>query len=411
LLNADWVIPVRPVGFRLCIRLEVALRLFEYEAKEILARHKIPVPEGLVCDNPGKIQEAYDQLGKNVVLKSQVLVGGRGKAGGIVFPHSSREAAEMGQRLLGTKIRGEPVEKVLVERALDIGQEYYLGIITDTDRGCPLLMFSSEGGMDIETLASEKPDAVKRVFIDPLLGLSGYQVRGLLGETEIPHEYHQPIIAIAVALFKAYWDMDGELVEINPLVVTRDQQIFAADAKLNIDNNGLYRHPDVPKRAIESLEDRAAAANMSFIALDGDIGIISNGAGLTMATMDLLQLSGGNPANFLDGKDALSKDGLKIGMDFIQENRNVKAILINIFAGGPRCDEIAQRIVETVAQLEEGKLLKVPVVVTLHGRYMEEGIKILSQFESPHFHQESEIEDAVRKVIALGKRENEHTRR
>jgi len=390
--------------------MEVGLRLFEYEAKEILGRYNIPVPHGIVCDNSTKVQEAYDHLGKNVVLKSQVLVGGRGKAGGIVFPHSSQEAAEMGEKLLGTKIRGEPVKKVLVERVLDIGHEYYLGIVTDTGSGCPLLMFSPQGGMDIETLAGERPDAIKKTSIDPLLGLSGYQVRNLLVEAEIPREYHQRIITIAVSLFKAYWHMDGELLEINPLVVTRDRQVFAVDAKFNIDNNGLYRQPDAPKRGVESLEDRAAAARMSFIALDGDIGVISNGAGLTMATMDLLQLYGGNPANFLDGKDALSKDGLKIGIDFIQQNRNVKAILINIFAGGPRCDEIAQKIVETVHRLEEDRSLKVPVVVTLHGRYMEEGIKVLSQFKSPHFYQEPEIEDAVRRVIALGKRGNGHTR-
>jgi succinyl-CoA synthetase beta subunit len=242
------------------------------------------------------------------------------------------------------------------------------------------------------------------------LGLSGYSVRNLLKEANIPRQYHPGIVPVAVAIFEVYWDMDGELLEINPLVVTRDKQVMAADAKFNIDNSALHRQPDAPRRTIESVEDRAAAANMSFIPLDGDIGIISNGAGLTMATMDLLQLHGGKPANFLDGKDALSRDGLRIGMDLIQENPRVRSILINIFAGGPRCDEIAQRIVETFADMEGKKLLRVPVVVTLHGRYMEEGIEILSHYMSAYFYQEFEIEEAVRRVIELGRMQDGHTR-
>ena len=369
----------------------------------MLARHGIPVPEGVVCENRDGIAKACDRLGGNVVLKSQVLVGGRGKAGGIMFPKTCQQAAELGEKLLGMRIREEAVKRVLVERALDIEEEYYLGVITDTDKGCPLLMFSSEGGMDIETLARERPESIRKAFINPLFGLSGYQVRNLLRAAEIPQEFDPSIIKIAIALYKAYWSMDGELLEINPLVVTRDKEILAADAKFNVDNSAAYRQADLPKRPLESAEDRADAANMSFIPLDGDIGVISNGAGLTMATMDLLHLYGGKPANFLDGKDALSREGLKVGVDLIQENPNVRSILINIFAGGPRCDEIAQKVLETFGQMEKDNLLKVPVVVTLHGRYMEEGRKILSRYESPHFHQESEIEDAVQKVIALRK--------
>jgi len=380
------------------------LKLFEYEAKDFFAKRHIPIPEGIVCESLDKIREAYDNLGGNVVLKSQVLAGGRGKAGGIMFPKNSQDAVDMGESLLGRNIKGEPVEKVLVERALNIQEEYYLGIITDIDSGNPLLMFGSEGGVEIEM----NPESIKRTFVHPFLGLSTHQVRNVLVESEVPQEHHQSIIKIAVALYNLYWDMDGELIEINPLVGTKDKKFFAADAKFNIDNNAIYRQPEAPKRKIESVEERAAAANMSYIGLDGDIGIISNGAGLTMATMDLIELSGGKPANFLDGKDALSKEGLKIGMDFILENPNVKSIFINIFAGGPRCDEIAQKIIETIALIEKEKPLAVPVVATLHGRYMEEGRKILSKYNSSHFYQESEIEDAVNKVVALGKKHNEH---
>lgn len=375
------------------------MKLFEYESKEFFAKRGIPVPKGVVCEKQDQIKAAYDLLEGSVVLKSQVLAGGRGKSGGILFPKSSREAAEMGERLLGMSIKGEPVKKVLAERALNIQEEYYLGIITDTDKGCPLLMFGSEGGVEIET----NPESIKKTFIHPLLGLSTHQVRNVLGESKIPKEYHRSIIKIALALYHLYWDMDGELIEINPLVVTKDKKIFAADAKFNIDNNAIYRQPKAPKRKIEGVEERAADENMSYIGLNGDVGIISNGAGLTMATMDLLELYGGKPANFLDGKDALSKDGLRIGMDFLIKNPNVKSILINIFAGGPRCDEIAQKIVETMANMEKNKPLAVPVVVTLHGRYMQEGRTILLQYQSPQFYQESEIEDAVHKAIELGK--------
>jgi succinyl-CoA synthetase beta subunit len=384
------------------------VKLFEYEAKEIFAKYKIPVPEGAVCENKTMIEEAYGRLGPNVALKAQVLTGGRGKAGGILFPQETEEATEMGERLLGKKIKEERAEKILIERALAIEKEYYLGIIVDTDEGCPLLMFSAKGGVDIETLAKENPAAIKKAHINPLLGVSGHQVRILLKEAAVPREHHQSIIQVARALYRVYWDMDGELIEINPLVVTQASEIVAADAKFTIDDNGLYRQLSVPKRAVETIEDRAAETNMSFIELDGDIGIISNGAGLTMATMDLLQLYGGKPANFLDGKDALSKEGLKAGIDFIQENERVKSILINIFAGGPRCDEIAQKIVETLTHMENAGALQMPVVVTLHGRYMDQGRKILSEYTSPHFFQEVEIEDAVRKVIALGKKSNEY---
>jgi succinyl-CoA synthetase beta subunit len=380
------------------------LKLFEYEAKEIFAKRHIPVPEGFVCENKDNIRTEYDNLDGKAVLKAQVLVGGRGKAGGIMFPKHPKEAAEMGESLLGMKINGELVKKVLVERAFEIEEEYYLGVVTDTDEGCVRLMFSSEGGMDVEALVREKPESIKMASIDPHLGLLAHQVRNLLIDLDIPREYQQSITRIALTLFSLYWDMDGILVEINPLVVTRDKKILAADAKFNIDNNALYRQPGIPKRPIETVEDRAAAASMTFIGLDGDIGIISNGAGLTMATMDLIQLYGGRPANFLDGKDALSKEGFRIGLELILENPRVNSILVNIFAGGPRCDEIARKIVDTLHQLEQDKTLKAPLVVTLHGRYVEEGRKILSQCQTPYFYQELEIEGAVRKAITLRER-------
>ena len=378
------------------------MKLFEFEAKKILVKKLIPVPEGILCADKDEIKRAYEDMGGNVVLKSQVLVGGRGKAGGILFPKNSQEAAEMGQKLLAVEIKGEPVQKILVEKALDIDEEYYLGIITDTDKGCPLLMFSAEGGMEIEDLAKERPESIKRTNINPLLGLSGHKVRYLLRDADVPLNYHNQIIKIAIALYKTYWEMDGELIEINPLVVTKQGEIVAADTKFNIDNSALYRQPEVPKRPSQTVEERAADLGLSYVLLEGNIGIISNGAGLTMATMDHLNLAGGLPANFLDCGERILTDGVRDGMKIILEKPNVRAILINIFAGGPRCDVIAEKIVETINQMEKERMLHVDVVVTLHGRYMKEGIKILSQCKSPHLYHELEIEDAVHKVVELG---------
>ena len=378
------------------------MKLFEFEAKEFFRKGGIPIPEGIVAETAEEARKAYIELGGNVALKSQVLVGGRGKAGGIKFPESEMEAYEMAAELLNMKIKDEPVERILVERALDIKQEYYLGIITDPDEGCPLLMFSAEGGMEIEELVAQKPDAIRKVFIDPRYGLLGYQLQYELVEAGVPKELHSSLIKIARGLYQTYWDMDGELIEINPLVVTADGNIVAADAKFNIDNSALYRQPDVPKRPAETAEEQAPQLGFSYVALDGNIGIISNGAGLTMATMDHVSLEGGTPANFLDGKDSLRANGVKDGINFILENPNVKAILINVFAGGPRCDQIAEGIVRSIDELEAENKLTIPVVVTLHGRYWEEGIKILSNSKSPHIYRETEIEDAVLKAVELG---------
>jgi succinyl-CoA synthetase beta subunit len=379
------------------------MKLFEFEAKEFFKKGGVPVPEGTVVETPQAVRMAYEELGGNVVLKSQVLVGGRGRAGGIKFPKSEKEAYEMAEELFNMKIKDEPVEKVLVERALDIKQEYYLGIITDPDEGCPILMFSAQGGMEIEDLAAQKPEAIRKVFIDPRYGLLGYQLQYELQEAGIPKELHNGIIGIARRLYQTYWDKDGELIEINPLVVTADGNIIAADAKFNIDNSGLYRQPEVPKRLAKTVEERAAEFALSYVLLDGNIGIISNGAGLTMSAMDYLRQQGASPANFLDlGGQATQAVTIKNGITVVLENPNVTALLIYIFAGGPRCDVIASGIVEAIDEMEKENRLHVPIVVTLHGRYAEEGVKVLSGCKSPHLYQEVEVEDAVHKAIELG---------
>jgi len=379
------------------------MKLFEFEAKGFFRKAGIPVPEGVVAQTAEEARKAYSDLGGNVVLKSQVLVGGRGKAGGIKFPKSEKEAYEMAGQLFHMQIKGVPVEKILVEKALDIKREYYLGIITDPDEGCPLLMFSAEGGMEIEDLASQKPEAIKKVLIDPRYGLFGYQLQFELQEAGLPKELHNGIINVARRLYQTYWDMDGELIEINPLVVTNEGKVVAADAKFNIDNSGLPRHPELPKRPAKNIEERAAELGLSYVLLDGNIGIISNGAGLTMAAMDFMREYGSSPANFLDlGGQATQAVTIKNGIKIVLENHNVTALLIYIFAGGPRCDVIASGIIEALDEMEKEKSLRVPIVATLHGRYNEEGMKILSASKSPYLHLEAEVEDAVHKVIELG---------
>ncbi len=379
------------------------MKLFEYEAKGFFQKRRIPVPEGIVCETPDEVAKAYNELGGNVALKSQVLAGGRGKAGGIKFPKSETEAREMAAQLLKMKIKDEPVEKILVERALDIKNEFYLGIITDPDEGCPLLMFSAEGGVEIEELAVQKPEAIRKIAIDPRYGLFGYKLLNELKEAGIPPQLHNSIISIARGLYQTYWDMDGELIEINPVVVTADGQVLAADAKFNIDNSGLNRHPELPKRPAKTIEERAAEQGLSFVLLDGNIGIISNGAGLTMSVMDFIRQEGGSPANFLDlGGQATEAVTIKNGLNFVLENPNVTAVLVDIFAGGPRCDVIATGLIEAVDELEKKGDLKVPIVVTLHGRNAKEGLEVLAGSKSPNLYHESEVEDAVRKAIELG---------
>ncbi len=382
------------------------MKLYEYQAKHFFSQKSIPVPEGIVCETPEDAQRAFKKLGGNVVLKAQALVGGRGKAGGIKFPKNEEEASTMTAALLSKPLKEVKVERILVERKLDIDKEYYVGIITDADNACPLLMFSAEGGMDIEELARTRPDSLKKVLIDPFVGLPTFTIRYTLKEAGVPVAMLDRLSRIVLDLYRLYWEMDGELIEINPLVITRDGKPVAADGKFNIDNGALFRQPAVPKPEQKSVEARAAAVQLSYVQLDGTIGILSNGAGLTMATMDRIHLEGAKPANFLDCGQRIMGEGVKDGLNFILEDPRVTAIFINIFAGGPRCDVVAQKIIEAVDGLESQGKMGVPVVVCLQGRFVEEGRRILSTSKSKMLEQADTIEEAVRKTIEAG---NEHT--
>jgi len=377
------------------------VKLLEYEAKEILARRQIPVPEGVAARTEDEIAAACARLGGKAVLKAQVPAGGRGKAGGVLFPRDVEEAREMGRKLLGMAIQGEPVEAVLVEKALDIDREYYLAVTTDRKQGCPLLMFSSKGGMEIEDLVGKHPGAVKKRRIRPFVGLQAYQLRSMLKDAEGPPDVHDAIFEIATALYDAYWDLDGELIELNPLAVTATGELFAVDAKFSVDDYALYRQPELPARPVKTVAERAAAAGMTFISLDGDIGVISNGAGLSMITMDYLQMYGARPANFLDGKVALLMGGFETALGLVLEDPGVKAVLVNIFTAAGDCERIAGNIVETVTDKEEHGTLAVPLVVTLGGSNRDRGLDILSQFDSPLLLHEREVEDAARRIVGI----------
>lgn len=375
------------------------MNLFEYEAKELFLKHGIPVPKGFICKTPLEVEMAYQDLQGDAVLKVQVLLGGRGKAGGIKFPSSLDEARILAEKLFSTPFKGIQISQILVEERLNISHEFYLSITPGTSRGCPLLVFSPKGGIEIEELAATSPDLIKKVYIDPRYGLFGHAFRFTLGEANVPRSLHDQLIQLAQKLYRLYWDLDAELAEINPLVLTSDGRLIAADAKLRIDDSALFRHPELPRRTPKTVEERAKSLGLSYVTLDGDIGILSNGAGLTMATMDQIELAGGKPANFLDCGQRIIENGVWDGLNLILENPRVRVILINVFGGGVRCDIIAEKIVQAVERLEQDSKLSVDVIVCLQGRNMEEGKYILSKCMTKRLRQASTVEEAVKLAV------------
>jgi succinyl-CoA synthetase beta subunit len=372
--------------------------LYEHQAKAVFARFGIPVPKGRVCHSLLEVEDALMELGPRVALKAQVLVGGRGKAGGVRLADSQEQALEAAESLLGSQVKGELVRKLLVEERLDVAQEMYLGAVADTHRlrTCPVLMFSDRGGVDIETMAVEGGSLLRKVHVDPRYGLFAYQVRSLL--KDLPPDVQAQAEPIVRALYRIYWEMDAELTEINPLVLTGDGRLVAVDARLNVDTNALFRHPEVERNYTSATEERAARARLSYVELDGDIGIISNGAGLTMATMDMIQLAGGRPANFLDEGDRILAGGIYDGLCLILDNPRVKAIFINVFGGGVRCDVIAEKIVEALEKLPE---LDMPIVVCLQGRNSEEARTIMERATYENLHFVPDFYDAIETVVSV----------
>jgi len=375
------------------------VKLHEYRSKRLFAAHGVPIPDGEVAATPDEARRIAEKLGGRVVVKSQVLVGGRGKAGGIKLAQTPAEAEKLTREILGMEIKGLPVRQVLLDEAADIRQEIYLGIVIDRAARRPVMMASSEGGVEIEEVARTNPDAIKKVAIDPFLGLRGYQTLELAKGIGLAAEHRRAFDHIARSLYEAFVACDASLAEINPLVVTGAGDLLAVDGKMVLDDNGLFRHPELAAmRDVDEeteTEREAREAGLSYVQLDGEIGCMVNGAGLAMATMDITKHFGGAPANFLDIGGGAKAERVATALRLILADPNVKAVLFNIFGGITRCDEVAKGI---IAAFEEVKPI-VPLVARLVGTNEAEGRAVLQE-SGYELITATTLADAAQKAVA-----------
>jgi succinyl-CoA synthetase beta subunit len=360
------------------------MKVHEYQAKSILARYGVPVPRGEVTDNPDEAREIAKRLGGRAVVKAQIHAGGRGKGGGVKLAKDPDEAKELAKKILGMNLvtvqtgpAGKIVQKVLIEEALDIDRELYLSITLDRAKGLPSMMASKFGGMEIEEVAAKDPTAIVREPLDPALGMFPFQARKLAFALGLSGESFKKGVAFMPALFRAYVDTDASLAEINPLLITKSGDVLALDAKMTFDDNAMFRHADIKAMRDLSEEDplevEASKFGLNYIKLEGTVGCMVNGAGLAMATMDLVKLAGGEPANFLDVGGGANEEQVKNAFRIILSDKNVRAVLINIFGGIMRCDIIANGVVAAVKEMG----LALPVVVRLEGTNVDQGKQIL----------------------------------
>ncbi len=374
------------------------MKLHEYQSKQIFARYGIPIPKGRVASTAEEAKHIAEELGKRVVIKSQVLVGGRGKAGGIRLAKSSDEAEDIAAEILSMEIKGLPVRKVLVDEAANIEKEIYLGITNDRSARKPVMMASAAGGVEIEEVARVTPEKIIKVHIDPLLGLRDYQARDIAGSIDLPREQWRLFGQIANGLWQAYIGCDATLAEINPLVITSENLLIALDGKMVLDDNALFRHSDLADMRDLDIEAQseieARKYGLSFIKLDGNIGCMVNGAGLAMTTMDIIKLFGGEPANFLDIGGGASAEKVAAAFKIILSDPNVKAVLLNVFGGITRGDEVARGILTALTDIKT----KIPMVVRLVGTNAEEGRQILAKASMITA---ETLVDAAKKSVAL----------
>ena len=377
------------------------MKLHEYYSKKIFSEYGIPIPHGEIAETPKDAQRIAKELGGQVVVKSQVLVGGRGKAGGIKVAENPKEAFQHAQEILSLTIKGLPVRKVLIDQAADIKDEIYLGITNDRSARMPVIMASAEGGVDIEEVAHKTPKKIIRCHIDPLMGLQTYQSRDLAAGIDLPREHWRAFGQIALGLWQAYSGSDATLAEINPLVVTGDGKLLAVDGKIVLDDNALFRHPDLEElRDLDvdkEAEIRARENDLSFIKLDGNIGCMVNGAGLAMTTMDIIKLFGGEPANFLDIGGGASTEKVAAALEIILSDENVKAVLFNIFGGITRCDLVAKGILEALGKVKT----EIPMVVRLVGTNAAEGRQLLKDAK---METADTLAEAAKMAVAAAKR-------
>ena len=353
------------------------MKLHEYQSKLIFSRQGIPIPQGRLASTPSEAKQIADEIGLPVVLKAQVLSGGRGRAGGVRLVKTQEEVQTEAARILNSAIKEIPVRKLLVDKAVEIRQEIYLGIVNDRAIGQPVMLSCGDGGVDIEDIAQRAPERIIRTIIDPLIGLRDYQVRDLAAEIDLQREYWREFHQIAMGLWRVFYSCDATLAEINPLVITKDGQLLAVDGKLSIDDNALIRQRDfleLRDLSAESPEEAEARKfDLSYVKLSGNIGCLVNGAGLAMATMDSITRCGGEPANFLDIGGGANSEKVKAALQIIISDPNIRSILINIFGGITRCDQVAEGI---LAALHETKI-RVPLIVRLVGTNSDLGKKIL----------------------------------
>jgi succinyl-CoA synthetase beta subunit len=376
------------------------MKLHEYQSKQIFAKYGIPIPKGRVATTANEAKAIAEELGGRVVIKSQVLVGGRGKAGGVKLAKDPDEAESLATQILAMEIKGLPVRKVLVDEAAAIDSEIYFSITNDRAARKPVMIASAAGGVEIEEVAAKTPEKIIKVNIDPLLGLRDYQARDIAASIDLPRDYWKDFGKLASGLWRVYTENDATLAEINPLVITKDKRLVALDGKMMIDDNSLYRHPDLAEmRDIDEeapAETEARKYGLSYIKLDGNIGCMVNGAGLAMTSMDIVKLFGGEPANFLDIGGGAGSDKVAAAMRIILSDSNVKAVLFNIFGGITRCDEVARGILAAMNEVKP----KVPMVVRLVGTNAEEGRKLLADAKMITA---DTLADAAKKSVAAAK--------
>ena len=377
--------------------------LLEYQGKQLFARHGIPVPTGLPARSVDEAVSAADEIGYPCVVKAQVKIGGRGKAGGIKVAQSAEEAREHATAILGMDIKGFTVHEVWIEGASQIEAEFYCSIIFDRSAKKPLVMFSTKGGMDIEAVADEDPDAIATLHVDPLLGFQAYEGRRLAFDGGVDADLVRPVGAFIAKLYETFVQEEAMLVEVNPMIVTPERGVAALDAKVTLDDNALFRHKENAELRDPSAEDpqeqMAHERGLTYVKLDGDIGILGNGAGLVMSTLDVVAQYGGEPANFLDAGGGSKAEAITSAVEVILSNDKVKAVLFNIFGGITRCDEVANGLVEAFAQIKPD----VPFVVRLDGTNDVEGRKILAEANLPNVYPASTMNEAAERVVQLAK--------
>jgi succinyl-CoA synthetase beta subunit len=385
------------------------MKIHEYQAKAILSKYGVPVPQGEVVFNAADAGVAARRLGGTVVVKAQIHAGGRGKGGGVKVVKGGDEAEQAAARMIGMDLvtyqtgpHGQKVQRVLVEQGLKIARELYLGLVLDRSTERPVLMVSPDGGVEIEKVAEETPDRIFKEFVHPGIGLSAYQTRKLAFALGLQGPQIAQAAKLMTAVYQAFLATDASLIEVNPLIVTEDGSLLALDAKMNFDDNALYRHPDLKDlrdlAEEDPLEIEASKFSLNYIKLDGTIGCMVNGAGLAMATMDIIKLAGGEPANFLDVGGGANAEQIRNAFKILMSDKSVRAVLINIFGGILRCDVLAEGVIAAVKELG----VPVPIVIRMEGTNVEKGKQMLKE-SGLNFTTADDMREAAEKVVALGK--------